>query len=53
MEKFNEILGVIDNAVWGIPLMVLILAGGFFADGKTQGPSDASSRQSTEVHGEK
>ena len=29
MEKFNEILGVIDDAVWGIPLMVLILAGGF------------------------
>ncbi|MDY3928661.1 MAG: sodium:alanine symporter family protein [Clostridia bacterium] len=28
MEQFNEILGVIDNYVWGIPLIVLILAVG-------------------------
>ena len=28
METFNNILGTIDNFVWGVPLMVLILAGG-------------------------
>ncbi len=28
MEKFNEILTTIDDAVWGIPLIVLIMAGG-------------------------
>lgn len=28
VEQFNEILGVIDNYVWGIPLIVLILAVG-------------------------
>lgn len=28
METFNNILGAIDNFVWGVPLMVLILAGG-------------------------
>lgn len=37
MEKFNEILGVIDNAVWGIPLMVLILAGGFLLTVRLKG----------------
>ncbi len=29
MEKFTAILEKIDGAVWGIPLIVLILAGGF------------------------
>ena len=28
MEKFTEILGVIDDAVWGVPLIILIMAGG-------------------------
>ncbi len=28
MEKFNEILVAIDDFVWGVPLMVLIMAGG-------------------------
>ena len=28
METFNNILSAIDNFVWGVPLMVLILAGG-------------------------
>jgi len=28
MEKFNEILTTIDDFVWGVPLMVLIMAGG-------------------------
>ena len=28
MEKFNEILTAIDDFVWGVPLMVLIMAGG-------------------------
>lgn len=28
METFNNILGAIDNFVWGVPLMVLIIAGG-------------------------
>ncbi len=28
MEKFTAILEKIDGAVWGIPLIVLILAGG-------------------------
>lgn len=37
MEKFNEILGVIDNAVWGIPLMALILAGGFLLTVRLKG----------------
>lgn len=27
-ETFNNILGAIDNFVWGIPLMVMIMAGG-------------------------
>jgi AGCS family alanine or glycine:cation symporter len=30
MEKFTEILGVIDSHVWGIPLMVFILGTGIF-----------------------
>ncbi len=29
MEKLNDILGVIDGYVWGVPLIVLILAVGF------------------------
>ena len=28
MEKFTEILGKIDDAVWGVPLIILIMAGG-------------------------
>lgn len=28
MEKFNEILTTINDAVWGIPLIVMIMAGG-------------------------
>ena len=28
METFNNILGAIDDFVWGVPLMVLIIAGG-------------------------
>lgn len=28
MESFNNILNAIDNFVWGVPLMVLIIAGG-------------------------
>jgi len=28
MEKFTEILTTIDDAVWGVPLIVLIIAGG-------------------------
>lgn len=27
-NKINEILGMVDNFVWGVPLMVLILVGG-------------------------
>lgn len=30
MDKFNVILGKVDNFVWGIPLIVLILATGLF-----------------------
>lgn len=28
MEKINKILEAIDGAVWGVPLIILILAGG-------------------------
>ena len=28
MESFNKLLGAIDDFVWGVPLMVLIIAGG-------------------------
>ena len=28
MEAFNSLLGTIDDLVWGVPLMVLILCGG-------------------------
>lgn len=28
MEKFTKMLGVIDDAVWGVPLIILIMAGG-------------------------
>ena len=27
-ETINHFLGVVDNFVWGVPLMVLIMAGG-------------------------
>ena len=27
-ESINNLLGTIDNLVWGVPLMVLIMAGG-------------------------
>ena len=30
MEQFNEILGIIDGAIWGPPLIALILLGGIF-----------------------
>ena len=36
MEKFNEILAVIDDWVWGIPLIVLILAVGFLMTVRTK-----------------
>ncbi len=28
MKTINDLLGTIDNLVWGVPLMVLIMAGG-------------------------
>ena len=28
MEAFDDILAVIDDFIWGVPLMVLILFGG-------------------------
>lgn len=30
MEQFNELLGKIDDFVWGVPLIVLIIAAGIF-----------------------
>lgn len=30
MEKFTEILGKIDNVVWGLPLIIMIIATGIF-----------------------
>ena len=30
MDKFTQILKTIDNAVWGIPLIVLIMAVGIY-----------------------
>jgi AGCS family alanine or glycine:cation symporter len=27
-EAFNALLGTIDDFIWGVPLMVLIMAGG-------------------------
>ena len=36
MEKFNEVLAVIDDWVWGIPLIVLILAVGILLTFRTR-----------------
>ena len=36
MEKFTEILGVIDDAVWGVPLIILDHGGRHFADAETE-----------------
>ena len=36
MEKFNEVLAVIDDWVWGIPLIVLILAVGILLTFRTK-----------------
>ena len=36
MEKFNNILAVIDDWVWGIPLIVVILAVGFLMTVRTR-----------------
>ena len=36
MEQFNKILGVIDDAVWGVPLIVLILAVGILLTIRTR-----------------
>ena len=36
MEKFNEVLAVIDDWVWGIPLIVLILAVGILITFRTK-----------------
>lgn len=35
-ESFNEILGIIDDLVWGVPLMVLILVGGLLLTIRTK-----------------
>ena len=37
MEKFTKILEAIDGAVWGIPLIVLILAGGILLTVRLRG----------------
>ena len=37
MEKVNKILEAIDGAVWGVPLIVLILAGGFLLTVRLKG----------------
>ncbi len=37
MDSFNEILGKIDDAVWGIPLIVLILVTGLFLTIRARG----------------
>lgn len=29
MDSINSLLGTIDSLVWGVPLMALILCGGF------------------------
>lgn len=36
MEKFNEVLAVVDDWVWGIPLIVLILAVGILLTFRTK-----------------
>ncbi|WP_255465904.1 sodium:alanine symporter family protein [Adlercreutzia sp. ZJ242] len=36
-ESFNEILGVIDDFIWGVPLMVLILFGGLLLTCRLKG----------------
>ncbi len=37
MEKFNDILNSVDNFVWGIPLVVLILLTGLFLTARLKG----------------
>ena len=41
-KVINEFLVSVDDFVWGIPLMVLILAGGILTDDKARTFADAS-----------
>lgn len=53
MEKINKILEAIDGAVWGVPLIVLILAGGLLLTIRLRGLQVRSSGKSAEIHGKK
>lgn len=37
LDKFNEILGKISEAIWGLPLIILILVVGLFLTVRLKG----------------
>ncbi len=48
-EAINNFLVAVDDKVWGVPLMVLIIAGGVLLTGKTWVSSGASSSAGSEM----
>ncbi len=49
----NDVLTTIDDFVWGVPLMVLIIAGGLLFDRKTGLLADPKTSSGTQMDGQK
>ena len=52
-EQLNTFLETVDDLVWNIPLIALILTVGIFFDGPPQGTADHAAAPRPQVYGKK
>lgn len=51
MDAFTNFLGKVDDIVWGLPLIILIIVCGIYLTIRLKSvPSDSSSAKGTEIH---
>ena len=51
LQFLNTALKAIDDLVWGVPLIVLILAIGDLSDGTSEGDADPKTSRCSALHG--
>ena len=52
-NTINIFLKAVDDFVWGVPLMVLIMAGGIMSHSSSGASSDEKASSGTKVDGQK
>ena len=50
MDAFTNFLGKVDDIVWGLPLIILIIVCGIYLTIRLKFLPDSSSAKGTEIH---